>query len=127
MAEELRRDNVSFEERGHPDFEQARDQAAKLEDEEVFDAEGRRVGRITKSFLEEGRIVGCEVRLDGNLTRALGIEERTLEIKPEWIGRIEDGVRLNRSAEQFALPEHERAAMHEGHEDGAPGQPRSIR
>ena len=128
MAEEFRRDNISYLESRSPDFEEVKEQATRLEDQEVFDVDGRRVGRIMKSFVEDGKLTECEIRVDGQIKREAGVKEETARIPTGWMADVgDDGVRLRVTAEQVVLSEEELASAHQGAESGAKGQPRKQR
>lgn len=127
MREEFRADSIGFTERNEPGFEEALKQAVRLEDAEVFDVDGARLGRVMKSYVEGGKITGCQVRVDRNIQGALGFPDRTVDIALDWVAGIQDdGVHLKRPAAQVMRPEEE-AKRHKGHESGAAGKPRKVR
>jgi sporulation protein YlmC with PRC-barrel domain len=126
VPKELTPEGITDAELRTPGIEEAIREAREIEGRDVFDANGLRVGRVVKSFVDGGRIVGHEVRLDRNTKGMLNVDKDTTEVRPEWISRVEeDGVRLGISLGQIVLPFEETART--GGEGGSDTFPRKTR
>jgi hypothetical protein len=105
VPEEADPASLSDYEASRPGAERALEETEALKDRVVYDANGERLGRVSKCFLDEGRLVGCEVHLDHGLRQALGVERHVADIKTKWMGEVApDGIRLTKAAAQVVLP-----------------------
>ena len=72
MPEEIRPDSLSHSELRAPGIDAVADEAQRLEGREVFDANGARFGRVTKAFVDGGKLRELEVTLGKNMKGSLG-------------------------------------------------------
>ena len=101
-------------------------EASELEARDVFDVNGLRLGRVTRSFAEEGMLLRFDVAVDPATRRIVDATQDAVGVPEPWIGRIaEDGIHLRKAAEEVLHPE---GKPKEGHEKaGARELPRKVR
>lgn len=129
MAEELHRDSLSDRARRDPATLAAWERAAELEDKDVYDVNGRLVGRVTRCFAEGGTLTRCDVTLSENAKGVFGVGDREVAGVPAtWIARVKgDRVELDRAGEQLLRPEDPRPLGASDDLRGAPELPRKER
>lgn len=125
MVEELHKDSISDRLRSKG-VEEAFRTAQQVEDRDVFDVNGLRMGRVTRCFAdEEGRLERCEVTLNPNAQGTLRAPANTTVVRPEWIADLaSDGIHLSRAGEQVVRDGTPAGAERDR---GAPDLPRKER
>lgn len=125
--EELHRDSLSGLDRGDAATLAAWGSAASLEGKDVVDVNGLRLGRVTRSFAEEGLLARLDVTIDGTAQKIADAAQRVAGIPPHWIARVDDdGIHLLKAAEQVLRPDDPRPLGAE-EDRGAKGPPRKNR
>lgn len=124
--EELNPDSLSDAAARDPAMLAAFQQAKDLEDRDVFDVNGQRLGRVTRAFAEEGSLARLDVTLSENARGAFDATQDVVGVPPQWVGRVtEDGIHLRKAAQEVVHPEGEVRAGDA--KVGAKDLPRKVR
>lgn len=127
MPEELKPDGLGFAASRDPATLAAWAEARDLNEKDVFDIHGRKLGRVTRCFAEEGALTRCDVTLTPNAKQLFQAERDVAGIPATWIARVdESGVKLRKAGEEVLQPP-EAGLPRDGHAEGAPELPRKER
>lgn len=127
MPEELKPDGLGFLAGQDPATLAAWQEARDLQDKEVYDVNGARLGRVTRCFAEEGALSRCDVTLTNAAKQMFHADQDVAGIPARWIASVEDEkVRLRKAGEEILHPQDPRPLGAE-EDRGAPELPRKNR
>lgn len=128
MAEELKPDGLGFIASQDPSTLAAWQESRDLVERDVYDVNGRKLGRVSRCFAEEGALLRCDVTLTPNARQLFQADQDVAGVPATWIAGVDErGVRLRKAAEEILHPEDPRPADASGDLRGAAGFPRKNR
>lgn len=126
MSEELNPNGLGYMASRDPATLAAWQRATDLVDRDVYDIHGRKLGRVTRCFAEEGELFRCDVTLTDNAKSLFRPGRDVAGVPATWIARVDhEGVRLRKAGEEVLHPEN--PAFMAAEDRGAPGFPRKNR
>lgn len=122
---EMKPDGLSDASRRDPAMLAAMAQAQQLQDKDVFDVNGIKLGRVTRALAEEGALLRLDVTLTPNARGILDAPQDVVGIPTAWIAGLKGhDIHLRKAGEEIVHPEemdpHQRKV-------GAKDLPRKVR